>query len=123
MHSKRATGAKRQEKRKNKSKTKKNHQFREAKGTTIFTPPPTTRSDGPEDNLESISTEYPIKPREYRSVKINLKHTWRSLLGFQSCSTNITVSAPVKFSPSPPTCVVNSKQSIDGSLLNLQKGV
>ncbi|KAJ8949075.1 hypothetical protein NQ318_016979 [Aromia moschata] len=27
----------------------------------------------------------------------------RSFIGFQSCSTNITVSAPVKFSPSPPT--------------------
>lgn len=27
----------------------------------------------------------------------------RSLMGFQSCSTNTTVSAPVKLSPSPPT--------------------
>lgn len=27
----------------------------------------------------------------------------RSLIGFQSCSTNTTVSAPVKLSPSPPT--------------------
>jgi len=30
----------------------------------------------------------------------------------------LTVSAPVKFRPSPPTCVVNSSTSIDGSLLN-----
>lgn len=44
----------------------------------------------------------------------------RSLIGFQSCSTNTTVSAPVRFKPRPPTCVVRSSTSIDGSLLNLQ---
>lgn len=43
----------------------------------------------------------------------------RSLIGFQSCSTNTTVSAPVKLSPSPPTWVVSKRTSIDGSLLNL----
>ena len=32
----------------------------------------------------------------------------------------MTVSAPVKFNPSPPTCVVNNRMSIDGSLLNLR---
>ena len=49
----------------------------------------------------------------------DLVQTWRSFIGFQSCSTKITVSAPVRFRPSPPTCVVNSRMSIDGSLLNL----
>ena len=43
----------------------------------------------------------------------------RSFMGFQSCSTNMTVSAPVRFRPRPPTCVVSSRTSIDGSLLNL----
>lgn len=43
----------------------------------------------------------------------------KSLIGFQSCSTNTTVSAPVKLSPSPPTWVVSNRTSIDGSLLNL----
>jgi len=47
------------------------------------------------------------------------KPTCKSFIGFQSCSMNITVSAPVRFRPSPPTCVVNNKTSIDGSLLNL----
>lgn len=45
--------------------------------------------------------------------------TCKSFIGFQSCSTKITVSAPVKLSPSPPTCVVKRRMSIDGSLLNL----
>ena len=40
-------------------------------------------------------------------------------MGFQSCSTKITVSAPVRFKPSPPTVVVSSSRSIDGSSLNL----
>lgn len=48
-------------------------------------------------------------------------HTCKSFIGFQSCSTKTTVSAPVKFSPSPPTCVVSNRISIDGSLLNLNK--
>lgn len=43
----------------------------------------------------------------------------RSLMGFQSCSTNTTVSAPVRLRPSPPTWVVSSSTSMDGSLLNL----
>lgn len=50
-----------------------------------------------------------------------LFYTCRSFIGFQSCSTNITVSAPVKFRPSPPTCVVNNRMSMEGSLLNLKK--
>lgn len=29
-------------------------------------------------------------------------------MGFQSCSKNTTVSALVRFRPSPPTCVVSS---------------
>ena len=48
-------------------------------------------------------------------------HTCKSFIGFQSCSTKTTVSAPVKFSPSPPTCVVSNRISIDGSLLNLKR--
>lgn len=44
----------------------------------------------------------------------------RSLMGFQSCSTNTTVSAPVRFRPRPPTWVVSSSTSMDGSLLNLR---
>ena len=31
------------------------------------------------------------------------------------------MSAPVRFSPRPPTCVVNSRMSMDGSLLNLKQ--
>ena len=46
-------------------------------------------------------------------------YTCRSLMGFQSCSKNTTVSAPVRFNPNPPTCVVNSNTSMEGSLLNL----
>lgn len=46
--------------------------------------------------------------------------TWRSFMGFQSCSTKITVSAPVRFSPNPPTVVVSRSTSIDGSSLNLK---
>lgn len=45
--------------------------------------------------------------------------TWRSFIGFQSCSTKMTVSAPVRLRPRPPTCVVSSRTSMDGSLLNL----
>lgn len=44
---------------------------------------------------------------------------WRSFIGFQSCSTNTTVSAPVKLRPSPPTWVVSKRTSMEGSLLNL----
>ena len=33
----------------------------------------------------------------------------------------MTVSAPVRFKPSPPTCVVSSSMSIEGSLLNLKQ--
>jgi len=47
------------------------------------------------------------------------KHTCKSFIGFQSCSMKMTVSAPVRFKPSPPTCVVSNRTSIDGSLLNL----
>lgn len=43
-------------------------------------------------------------------------------MGFQSCSTNTTVSAPVRLRPSPPTWVVSSSTSMDGSLLNLSAG-
>ncbi|KAG5460521.1 MAG: hypothetical protein BJ554DRAFT_7420 [Olpidium bornovanus] len=43
---------------------------------------------------------------------------WRSLIGFQSCSMKITVSAPVRFRPSPPTWVVRRRTSMDGSALN-----
>lgn len=43
----------------------------------------------------------------------------RSLMGFQSCSTNTTVSAPVRLRPRPPTWVVSSSTSMEGSLLNL----
>src|SRR3989338_6764328 len=41
----------------------------------------------------------------------------RSTIGFQSCSKRITVSAPVKLSPRPPTLVVDSRQSTDTSPL------
>ena len=44
---------------------------------------------------------------------------WRSFIGFQSCSTNITVSAPVSVNPRPPTCVVNNNTSILGSELHV----
>ena len=44
---------------------------------------------------------------------------WRSFIGFQSCSTKITVSAPVKVNPNPPTWVVSNKQSMLGSALNV----
>jgi hypothetical protein len=44
--------------------------------------------------------------------------TCRSRMGFQSCSTKITVSAPVRFSPRPPTWVVSINTSIVGSPLN-----
>ena len=43
----------------------------------------------------------------------------RSFIGFQSCSTKMTVSAPVSVSPRPPTCVVSSRQSMLGSALNV----
>ena len=46
--------------------------------------------------------------------------TCRSFIGFQSCSTKMTMSAPVRFNPSPPTSVVNNSMSIEGSLLNLR---
>lgn len=45
----------------------------------------------------------------------------KSFIGFQSCSTKITVSAPVRFKPKPPTCVVSKRTSIEGSLLNLKQ--
>ena len=45
--------------------------------------------------------------------------TCKSLTGFQPCSTKMTVSALVKFNPSPPTCVVSNRMSIEESLLNL----
>ena len=44
---------------------------------------------------------------------------WRSFIGFQSCSTKMTVSAPVSVRPSPPTCVVSRRQSMLGSALNV----
>mmetsp|Transcript_2118 Transcript_2118/g.8167 ORF Transcript_2118/g.8167 Transcript_2118/m.8167 type:complete len:276 (-) Transcript_2118:4538-5365(-) len=44
----------------------------------------------------------------------------RSFCGFQSCSRKTTVSALVRFKPNPPTCVVSSKTSIDGSALNFR---
>lgn len=44
---------------------------------------------------------------------------WMSFCGFQSCSTKMTVSAPVRLSPSPPTDVVSRSTSYDGSELNL----
>lgn len=44
---------------------------------------------------------------------------WRSFMGFQSCSTKMTVSAPVKFSPRPPTWVVKRRQSMEGSELKV----
>ena len=46
-------------------------------------------------------------------------HTCRSFMGFQSCSKKMTVSAPVRLSPSPPTWVVKRRTSTEGSLLNL----
>uniref|UniRef100_A0A6B0U0Z9 Uncharacterized protein n=1 Tax=Ixodes ricinus TaxID=34613 RepID=A0A6B0U0Z9_IXORI len=42
---------------------------------------------------------------------------WRSFMGFQSCSTKMTVSAPVRLRPRPPTWVVSSRTSIEGSVL------
>jgi len=47
------------------------------------------------------------------------QRTCKSFIGFQSCSKKMTVSAPVRFSPNPPTCVVSNNTSMDGSLLNL----
>ena len=38
-------------------------------------------------------------------------------MGFQSCSRKMTVSAAVRFRPSPPTWVVSSSTSMVGSLL------
>ena len=40
-------------------------------------------------------------------------------MGFQSCSKKMTVSAPVRLRPSPPTCVVSRRTSTEGSPLNL----
>ena len=51
----------------------------------------------------------------------DISQTCKSLVGFQSCSTNMTVSAPVRLRPRPPTWVVNSNMSMDGSLLNLEE--
>ena len=48
--------------------------------------------------------------------------TCKSFIGFQSCSKKMTVSAPVRLRPSPPTWVVRRRTSMDGSLLNLQGG-
>ena len=57
---------------------------------------------------------------ERRQISLSLWQTWRSFIGFQSCSTKMTVSAPVKLRPRPPTWVVRSRTSIDGSLLKLK---
>ena len=48
--------------------------------------------------------------------------TCKSFMGFQSCSKKMTVSAPVRLSPSPPTWVVSRRTSTDGSTLNLRGG-
>ena len=40
-----------------------------------------------------------------------------SVLGFQSGSNNITLSAPVRFTPTPPVRVVNSMMNMDSSAL------
>ena len=44
-------------------------------------------------------------------------------MGFQSCSKKMTVSAPVRLRPRPPTWVVSRRTSTDGSTLNLEEGV
>ena len=57
--------------------------------------------------------------------------TCRSFMGFQSCSTKMTVSAPVRLRPRPPTLgggeggeeshlVERSSRSMLGSVLNLE---
>ena len=51
------------------------------------------------------------------------KQTCRSFMGFQSCSKKMTVSAPVRLRPKPPTWVVSRRTSTDGSTLNLEEGV
>ena len=62
------------------------------------------------------------------SIKIQRKEllmfssiTCKSFMGFQSCSKKMTVSAPVRLRPNPPTWVVRRRTSMEGSLLNLQK--
>ena len=45
--------------------------------------------------------------------------TCKSFMGFQSCSTKMTVSAPVRLRPRPPTLVLSSSRSMLGSALNL----
>lgn len=42
----------------------------------------------------------------------------RSFMGFQSCSKKMTVSAPVRLRPRPPTAVVMIMILIEASLLN-----
>ena len=49
-----------------------------------------------------------------------LKYCEESFIGFQSCSKKMTVSAPVRLSPSPPTWAVRRRTSTETSLLNLQ---
>ena len=38
-------------------------------------------------------------------------------MGFQSCSRKMTMSAAVRLSPKPPTCVVSSITGMEGSAL------
>lgn len=72
-----------------------------------------------------FSSRVPFVIRRYTLTTFFCPIRWarsiacRSFIGFQSCSTKMTVSAPVNVRPRPPTCVVNRRQSILGSALNV----
>ena len=78
---------------------------------------------GPLENFPLIRSAH-----DCHSIKIQWKEllmffsiTCKSFMGFQSCSKKMTVSAPVRLRPNPPTWVVRRRTSMEGSLLNLQK--
>ena len=65
----------------------------------------------------NISDESDAKVK-FTCVSSKFSNTWRSFMGFQSCSKKMTVSAAVRLRPKPPTLVVRSMTDMLGSWLN-----